>query len=105
MATPKRLASAAARTELSRVLREFAKLDEAADSIGDRAVRLGIYNDDAAVLVPRVDFEQALALEEALDDILLELATAERLAEQPSGWKSVEEVARDLGLADDLGLE
>jgi len=105
VATPKRLASAAARAELSALLREFASLDEPADSIGDRAVRLGIYNEDTAVLVPRVEVEQALELEEALDDILLELATAERLAAPPSGWSSVEEVARDLGLAGDLGLE
>ena len=104
MATPKRLASAAARSELSALLREFAKLEEPADSLGDRAIRLGIYNEDSAVLVPRIDFDQALELEEALDDILLELATSERLAEPPSGWRSVEDVARDLGLADDLGV-
>jgi len=52
MALPERLAAAAARAELSSILREFAKVDEPADSIGDRAVRIGTYNRDTAVLVP-----------------------------------------------------
>ena len=60
MALPERLAAAAARAELSSILREFAKLDEPADSIGDRAVRIGTYNRDTAVLVPLADFERAL---------------------------------------------
>ena len=49
MVIPKRLASAAARGELSTLLREFAKLEEPADSIGDRAVRhvLGVHEGGA----------------------------------------------------------
>jgi len=102
---PKRLAAAAARTELSSLLREFAKVEEPSDSIGDRAVRLGIYKDDAAVLVPLADFERALEIEEILDDLLLELAVAERLARGPGRALPVEDVARELGLAGELGLE
>ncbi|MBI4172698.1 MAG: hypothetical protein HY511_08045 [Actinobacteria bacterium] len=105
MALPKRLAAAAARTELSALLREFAKVEEPSDSIGDRAVRLGVYKDDAAVLVPLADFERALEIEEILDDLLLELAVAERLARGPGRALPVEDVARELGLAGELGLE
>jgi PHD/YefM family antitoxin component YafN of YafNO toxin-antitoxin module len=104
MALPDRLASAAARTELASILREFAEMDEPADSIGDRAVRIGTYNRDTAVLVPLADFERALETEELLDDLLLELTLAERLARGPGKVMTLEEVARELGLADELGL-
>lgn len=105
MAAPKRLGAGAARSKLPALLREFAKVEEPSDSIGDRAVRLGVYNDDAAVLVPLADFERALEIEEILDDLLLELAVAERLARGPGRALPVEEVARELGLAGELGLE
>ena len=85
MALPKRLAAAAARRELSGLLRQMSKLDEPGASIADRAVRLGIYGDDAAVLVPLSDYEQALDLERAVEDIELELLVAERLARGPRG--------------------
>ena len=101
----KRLASSEARKEPSSILREFAEIDEPGDSIGDRAVRLGIYNDDSAVLVPLADFERALENEELLDDFLLEAIVAERLAKPPGRTYSVEEVARELGLAEELDLE
>jgi PHD/YefM family antitoxin component YafN of YafNO toxin-antitoxin module len=104
VALPERLAAAAARTELSSILREFAELDEPADSIGGRAVRIGAYNRDAAVLVPLADFERALENEELLDDLLLELTVAERLARGPGEVKTLEEVAHELGLASELGL-
>ena len=104
MALPERLASAAARTELASILREFAGMAEPADSIGDRAVRIGTYNRDTAVLVPLADFERALETEELLDDLLLELTLAERLARGPGKVMTLEEVARELGLADELGL-
>jgi PHD/YefM family antitoxin component YafN of YafNO toxin-antitoxin module len=105
MALPDRLASAAARTELASILREFAAMEEPADSIGDRAVRIGTYNRDTAVLVPLSDFERALENEELLDDLLLEVTLAERLARGPGKVLTLEEVARELGLADELGLE
>ena len=105
MALPERLAATAARAELSSILREFAKLDEPADSIGDRAVRIGTYKRDTAVLVPLADFERALETEELLDDLLLELTVAERLARGPGKVLTLEEVARELGFADELGLE
>ncbi len=100
-----RLAAAEARKELSSILREFAAIEEPSHSIADRAVRLGVYNDDAAVLVPLADFERALENEELLDDLLLEIALAERLAKPPGKTYSLEEVARELGLAGELGLE
>jgi len=104
MALPKRLAAAAARRELSGLLREMSRLREPSDSLADRAVRLGIYGDDAAVLVPLADYEHALELEEAVEDIELELIVAERLARGPGTVKTLEEVAQELGLADELGL-
>lgn len=106
MALPDRLAAAAARTELSSILREFAQFDEPADSIRDRAVRIGTYNRDAAVLVPLADFERALENEELLDDLLLELTVAERLAAGPQGpLIPLDDVIRELGFAKELGLE
>lgn len=106
MALPKRLAAAAARRELSGLLREMSTLQEAGDSISDRAVRLGIYGDDAAVLVPLADYEQALELEEVLEDIGLELLVAERLAKGPGGpLIPLDDVIRELGFAKALGLE
>ncbi|HEX9417390.1 MAG TPA: hypothetical protein VF895_11880 [Gaiellaceae bacterium] len=94
----RRLAAAEARDELSSILHEFAELGKPGDSIADRAVRLGIYNRDAGVLLPLADFERAVETEEILDDILLELSVAERLARGPGEWSSLEEVARELGL-------
>lgn len=106
MARPERLAAAAARAELSSILREFAELAEPADSIGDRAVRIGAYNRDTAVLVPFADFERALENEELLDDLLLELTVAERLAAGPGGPPiPLDEVIRELGFAKEFGLE
>lgn len=105
VALPERLAATAARAELSSILREFATLDEPADSIGDRAVRIGKYNRDTAVLVPLADFERALETEELLDDVLLELTVAERLARGPGKVLTLDEVARELGFAAELGLE
>ena len=106
MALPKRLAAAAARRELSGILREMSRLREPADSISDRAVKLGIYDADAAVLVPLADYERALELEEALDDIELELVVAERLAAGPRGpLIPLDDVIRELGFAKELGLE
>lgn len=106
MAAPaRRLAATAARTELSALLRKFARFREPSDSIADRAIRLGLYNEDAAVLVPLVDFERALDLEDTLDDLLLEEVLAERLARGERRTYSVEEVARELGLSAELGLE
>ena len=68
-------------------------------------MRLGIYKEDSAVLLPLADFEQALELEELLEDLLLELTIADRLRQTSGKTCSIEEVARDLGLAEDLGLE
>jgi hypothetical protein len=99
----RRLAATEAREELSSILHEFAGLDDASDSIADRAVRLGVYNRDAGVLVPLADFERAVETEEILDDLLLELSVADRLARGTDRWRSLEEVARELGLADELG--
>jgi len=98
MAAPKRLGASAARSKLPALLREFAKVEKPSDSIADRAVRLGVYDTDSAVLVPLADFEQALEAEEILDDLLLELTVAERLARGPGRTLPVEEVARELGL-------
>ena len=87
MALPERLAAAAARTELSSILREFAELNEPADSIGDRAVRIGTYNRDTAVLVPLADFERAVENEELLDD----LARADRRrAARARSWRAAD---------------
>lgn len=106
MAVPDRLPAAAARAELSAILRAFAEMVEPADSIGDRAVRIGAYNRDTAVLVPLSDFERALETEEILEDLLLEITVAERLARGPGGpLIPFEEVVRELGLAEELGLE
>jgi hypothetical protein len=101
----RRLAATEAREELSSILHQFAELGEPSDSIADRAVRLGIYNRDAGVLLPLADFERAVETEEILDDILLELSVAERLARGPDGWRSLDEVARELGLATELGID
>jgi hypothetical protein len=100
-----RLAASQAREQLSAILHEFGELENPSDSIADRAVRLGIYNRDAGVLLPLADFERALETEELLDDILLELSVADRLARGPGRALPVEEVARELGLAGELGLE
>jgi len=106
MALPERLAAAAARAELSSILRQFAELDEPADSIGDRAVRIGTYNRDTAVLVPLADFERALETEELFDDLLLELTVAERLARGPGGpLIPLDDLIRELGFAKEFGLE
>ena len=106
MALPERLAATAARTELSSILREFAEMEGPADSIGDRAVRIGAYNRDAAVLVPLADFERALENEEVLDDLLLELTVAERLARGPGGpLISLDDVIRELGFEKEFGPE
>ncbi len=80
-------------------------MTEPSDSIGDRAVRLGVYNDDAAVLLPLADFEWALEMEEIVEDILLELTVAERLSKGPGKTSTVDEVARELGLEAELGLD
>ena len=99
------MAAKAARDQLSAILREFAEITEPSDSIEDRAVRLGTYNRDAAVIVPLADFERARELEELLDDLLLELAVAERVAAGRGRTYTIEEVARELGLSAQLGLE
>ncbi len=101
-AKSRRLAATEAREELSAILHEFAELDDPSDSIADRAVRLGIYNRDAGVIVPLADFERALETEEILDDILLELSVAGRLARNTEEWHSLEEVADQLGLTEQL---
>ena len=98
----RRLAATEAREELSSILHEFAERDDPSDSIADRAVRLGVYNRDAGVLLPLADFERAVETEEILDDLLLELTVAERLARGDQRWHSLEEVARMLGLEDAL---
>ena len=98
----RRLAATEAREELSSILHEFAELDFPSDSIADRAVRLGVYNRDAGVLLPLADFERAVETEEILDDILLELTVAERLARGNQRWHSLEDVAGMLGLEDAL---
>jgi hypothetical protein len=86
------------RKSLSTLLREFATLTEPSDSIEDRAVRLGVYRDDAAVLIPLADFERALENEELLDNLLLEITVDERLAADPGETFTIEEIARQLGL-------
>ena len=101
----RRLAATAARNELSAILHEFAAIEEPSDSIADCAVRLGIYKEDSGVLLPLADFEQALELEEMLEDLLLELTIADRIRQTSGKTYSIEEVARDLGLAEELGLE
>ncbi len=98
----RRLAATEAREELSSILHEFAGLDDPSDSIADRAVRLGIYSRDAGVLLPLADFERALETEVILDDILMELAVADRLGRGTDRWHSLDEVAEELGLAGDL---
>ena len=98
----RRLAATEAREELSSILHEFAELDDPSDSIADRAVRLGVYNRDAGVLLPLADFERALETEEILDDLLLELSVADRLNRGTARWHSLDEVARELALADEL---
>lgn len=98
----RRLAATEAREELSSILHEFSGLDAPSDSIADRAVRLGVYNRDAGVLLPLADFERAVETEEILDDLLLELTVAERLARGDQRWHSLEEVAHMLGLEDAL---
>lgn len=98
----RRLAATEAREELSSILHEFAELNDPSDSVADRAVRLGVYNRDAGVLIPLADFERALETEEILDDLLLELAVADRLDRGTTRWHSLDEVARELGLADEL---
>ncbi len=99
----RRLTATEARTEFASLLREFRMITEPSDSIGDRAIRIGTYKEDSAVLLPLVDFERALELEEFLEELLLELAVSERVAKGPGKTYSVEEVARELGLADELG--
>ncbi|MGH3113725.1 MAG: hypothetical protein ACRDOP_09705 [Gaiellaceae bacterium] len=100
----RRLAATEARTELSSILHEFKTMTEPSDSIGDRAVRIGTYKEDSAVLLPLADFEHALELEDLLEDLLLELAVSERIARGPGETFSVEDVARELGLAGELGI-
>lgn len=100
-----RLAATEARSELSAILREFAAIEEPGDSIADRAVRIGLYKEDSAVLIPLADFERALETEELLEDLLIEMVVAERLAKGPGRTYTIEEVARELGLAAELGLE
>jgi hypothetical protein len=102
MSLPKRMAAAKARTELSSILRAFAEITEPADSIGDRAVRIGVYNRDAAVLIPMTDFEAALETEDLLDDLLLEQTVAERLARGPGKLMPFDDLVRELGLEDEL---
>lgn len=82
---PRRLAVAAARSRFSALLKELGSVKEPSASIADRAVHIGAYNRDAAVLLPVADFERALEVEELLDDLLLELEVAERLARGPGG--------------------
>ena len=107
MSKPKarRLAATKARWALSAILREFRQLEQPSSSIPDRAVRLGIYDDDVGVVLPVADFECAVEIEEALDDLLVELAVADRLARGPGREKSVEEFAHELGLAAALGSD
>jgi hypothetical protein len=101
----RRLAAAAARTRLSALLKEFGAVEEPSASIADRAVHIGAYNRDDAVLVPRADFERAVELEETLDDLLLELAVIERLERGPAGQPiPFEEAVRELGFAKEFGL-
>jgi PHD/YefM family antitoxin component YafN of YafNO toxin-antitoxin module len=99
---PRRLAAAAARTRLSALLKEFAAVREPSASIADRAVHIGAYNRDDAVLVPRADFERAVELEELVDDLLLEQTVIERLANDTGRRFTIEEVADALGLRREL---
>ncbi len=104
MPRPKRMSAAKARTELSSILREFAEITEPSDSIGDRAIHIGAYNRDAAVLIPLADFEAALDCEELLEDFLLEEVVAERIARGPGKTIGFDELVDELGLRDELGL-
>jgi hypothetical protein len=88
---PRRLAAAAARSRLSALLKEFAAVEEpSARSAID------------AVLVPLADFQQAVELEELVDDLLLEQVVIERIANDTGRRFTIEEVADALGLRDEL---
>lgn len=99
----RRLTPTEARTQLSSILDEFRAITEPNYSIGDRAVLIGCNEEDLGALLPPADFEHALEREELLEDLLLELAVSKRIAARPGRTYSLEEVARELGLADELG--
>ena len=101
----RRLAAAAARARLSGLLKEFAAVEEPSASIADRAVHIGAYNRDDAVLLPVADYERALELEELVDDLLLEQVVIERLSGGPGGDPiPFEQAVRELGFAKEFGL-
>jgi hypothetical protein len=97
-----------ARTELYGLVRKFAAIDEASESLLDRAVEIGPRRRGGAILVPEVDALEAARrieeLEDELEDIGLALVLQERLAET-GARSSLDEVAAGLELTDVLTAE
>lgn len=97
-----------ARTELYSLVKEFAEVEQASESLLERAVEIGPRRQGGAVLLPEVDALEAARrleeLEEELEDIGLALMLQGRLAE-PGERITLDQMAAELGLTDFLTEE
>lgn len=97
----RRIPTTKAREELASTVNSFGKLDQPAESIADRAVHVGRYNKSSAVIIPEIDFQEALDREDELEDIGIALLLAEREAAGITrSGKPVEDIAAELGFKD-----
>lgn len=112
----RRLATAEARSQLPRLVRELAQHARPARSLAERAVEIGPRRAGGAWLVPEVDAqaaidrEQKLAqrvedLEDQLEDFAIGVLLEERLARTNGHLVSLDELAAELGLSDFLARE
>lgn len=96
-----------ARVELYGIVNEFAGIEEASDSLLDRAVEIGPRRRGGAILVPEVDAREAARrieeLEDELEDIGLALLLQERLGDTTRS--SIDEAAAELGLTEFIEAE
>jgi hypothetical protein len=111
----KTLATAEARRELPRLVKEMAAKDDPSDGLLDHAVGIGPHRKGGAVLIPEVDAvahadevselkARVEELEDELEDVGMALFLQERLASTSGKRLSAEEFLRGIGMEGHIDL-